>query len=82
MCDQPAAPEEFFLWPEHVPVFVLWQRLQTQWRVAPWGPTGLDYAGVHATLQMQGIPRKQHADLLHEIQLMERATLHTWRDAP
>jgi len=42
------------------------------------GATGLDYAGVQAAMQLQGLPRKQHAELFALVRAMEGAALDEW----
>jgi len=85
--DSPAAddpePERnvVYLWPECVPAWHHWQRLQTQWRVGVAGREGLDYAGVHAYLD-QHAPRRgaRRRALFAGIQACEVACLNYWAE--
>lgn len=67
------AEQTFELWPENVEPLDTFMRLQTQWRVGPVGPTGLDYAGVRAGLLMMG--RRMTQRLFGDLQAMERVAL-------
>lgn len=71
--------EEFYLWPECVPTFQLWNVVQTQWREDVSGRrTGLDYAGLKACMDMQQIPDDERAALFWGVRVMERAALKEW----
>lgn len=82
--DKPAAPESDVFWmlPESVPVWLLWMRLQTQWRVGPMGHRiGLDYPGVELFLRAMGYGhqrRRSFAKTLLDVQAMESAALSEW----
>lgn len=77
--DQPVeVEEEFYLWPENVPVFNLFRSLQTQWQSGMNGTTGFNYAGVEAYMRMKGVKRKDQAELLPGLQVMEAASLREW----
>lgn len=69
----------FWLWPEHQAALDLFLACGTQWRVGMGGATGLDYAGVHALMQLRHhIRPRQRRSLFAELQVMERATLAEW----
>lgn len=69
----------FYLWPEHQAVLGLWFAVQTQWRVGPMGPTGLDYTAVEAAIRMgRHAPQRRVRERLAELQIMERAALAEW----
>lgn len=70
--------EDFYLWPECLPAFNVFQSLQSQWRVGMAGATGLDYTAVEAFMRMNGVRRKDQAELLYCLQVMEFATLREW----
>lgn len=72
--DEPVE-DEFFLWPENVPPFELWLSVQTQWVIGMNGPAGLNYAGVHACMSLQGVKKKKQAGYFAAIQSMESAML-------
>lgn len=68
-----------------MPLWHLWERLQTQWRYAGMQgqPTGLDYAGVTAYLQAMGYGRGKHRSLaqtLEDLTAMELAFLRAWSE--
>lgn len=63
----------FYLWPEHQAVFWLFIELRTQWRTGVEGPTGLDYAAVHAFLRLTG--RRLSPARFEELRVMERGAL-------
>ncbi|MFZ4498752.1 MAG: DUF1799 domain-containing protein [Burkholderiales bacterium] len=71
------APEdrEFHLWTENVPVWNLWQAVQTQWRIGMNGPTGLDYAGIEALMRMRNVSRAERPELIEGLQVMEVVAL-------
>lgn len=75
----PASGDTFNLWPECVPVWLLWQKLQTQWRVGMNGRDGLDYAGVAAYLRdVARIKPRAFVETFFCIQAMEVASLNEW----
>ena len=55
-----------------------WQALQTQWRTGVAGATGLDYAGVKAYLDEQGIKKTERREIFDGIQAAESGTLDAW----
>jgi len=67
--------QEFGLWPENVPVWTLWQSVQTQWRIGMGGPTGLDYAGIEALMRMRNVSRAERPELIEGLQVMEVVAL-------
>jgi hypothetical protein len=76
----PAPPVEvFYLWPECLRVWSLWQRIQTLWRTGMAGRDGLDYAGLIAYLrEVEHIAPRRFAETFALIQAMERAALDAW----
>ena len=73
-CGQCGAVE---LWPENVPAVLLYLSCDTQWRYAGMNgvPTGLDYAGVRAVMDLQAIPSDAHPALFQDLQALEREHL-------
>jgi len=73
-CGQCGAVE---LWPENVPAVLLYLSCDTQWRYAGMNgvPTGLDYAGVRAVMDLQAIPRADRPGLFADLQTLEQAQL-------
>lgn len=77
-----ATTHEAYLWPCNVPAWNCWCAVQTQWRTGAAGATGLDYAGVRAYLDEQGIASgsDQRRDIFTGICAAERATLEVWAE--
>jgi hypothetical protein len=78
-------PDErsFFLLPDGVDSWVLWTRLQTQWRTAgvDGARSGLDYAGVRAFMLAHGYgsgKRRSERRALGDIQVMEATAMNVW----
>lgn len=78
-------PDEraFFLLPDCLDSWVLWNRLQTQWRTAgvDGDRTGLDYAGVRAFMLAHGYgsgKRRSERRALGDIQVMEGEVMTVW----
>lgn len=80
--DAPApALDVCYLWPCNVPVWRLWQLVQTQWRVGMAGRTGLDYVAVLAFMrEVLGMDRTARAESLVALQAMEFAALEVWAE--
>ena len=78
-CGQCGAVE---LWPENVPSALLFLACDTQWRYAGMNgvPTGLDYDGVRAVMELQAIPRADRPGLFADIQTLEQAQLKIVHD--
>lgn len=77
------APPTCWLWPENLPIWLAWLRLQTQWQRAGMDGerTGLDYAACTAWLQAQGWAHRRTRSLRHALDClagMERAALDVW----
>lgn len=74
-CGQCGAVE---LWPENVPAALLYLACDTQWRYAGMNgvPTGLDYEGVKAVMDLQAIPPEDRPRLFADVQVLEQAQLH------
>lgn len=65
------------LWPENVESIALFMRVQTQWRTGQAGPTGLDYAGVHAAMRLMRV--RCSLEFFDDLQAMETAALRAMR---
>lgn len=83
--------EEFWLWPENVPVLLLWGAVRTQWRTGPMGAVGLDYRAVDEQAaqvlrpHLRGLGRRvARLQALRwacdGVRLMERHTLDVWAE--
>ncbi|MGN8259516.1 DUF1799 domain-containing protein [Pseudomonas sp. SMSB3] len=59
------------VWPDAWPAFRLFDALGTQWRVAPGGPSGLDYTAIPATASMLGINRRDLTNIFPDLRVME-----------
>lgn len=68
-------PEICQVLPENWPAVKLFLMCSTQWRYAGMTgvPTGLDYTGVHAAMQMQGV--EDPADTFERLRTIESAAL-------
>jgi len=67
--------EPFYLWPECLDALTLFNSVQTQWRIGPMGPVGLDYLGVRASPAFRRLPRARREDVFEEVCVMEAAYL-------
>jgi hypothetical protein len=83
---QPDAPVDlsepllpFYLFPENLPAWQLWQSVQSQWR-GGLGHEGLDYPGVQVVIGQHRAWRLRRRQRFAEIQLMERTCLREWAD--
>jgi hypothetical protein len=75
-CD---SEQTYYIWPECIPVWNVWHRLQTQWRIGMQGREGLDYVSVIAYLRdVARIKTRDFAETFACLQAMERACLVEW----
>lgn len=75
-----AAPSHADVWPENWHAVVLFLRVQTQWRVGPGGPIGLDYCAVYPLLdRLHPTDADAWTDALDDIRVMESAALDEMR---
>lgn len=76
-----AEPAEHYLWPDNLRAWQLWCAAQTQWRAGMGGRTGLDYAGVRALLDEEGLePGDERRDIFTGIRACEAAVLEVWHE--
>lgn len=76
----PEQEEIAYLWPDNVAAWDHWGAVQSQWRYGGMGSaTGLDYAGVRAYLDEQGLQGEERSDIFAGICAAERATLTAWK---
>lgn len=71
--------DHFEVWPENWDYFLMFLRLQTQWRVSMAGAIGLDYAVALQFCDLHGwsgIDRKR--EMMDALALMEREVLSVW----
>jgi hypothetical protein len=78
--DRIGIEEPAFLWPENLLAWQCWMAVQTQWRVGMCGPTGLDYVGVRAFLDLAGLRKKERLEVFSGLHAMESATLGVWAE--
>jgi uncharacterized protein DUF1799 len=57
-----------------------WEGVRTQWRVGTAGATGLDYAGVGAYLDEQGLAPDARKDAFDGVLAGEAAMLEVWQE--
>jgi hypothetical protein len=67
--------DQVFLWPDNQVAWQCWCAAQTQWRIGLGGPTGLDYAGVQALLELSGVRKATRPEIFACLVGMERAAL-------
>ena len=78
---QPVRPDEkvFYLWPDCLPAWGLWLRIQTHWRVGMQGREGLATADLCAYLRdVERIRPRDFAATYRCLQAMETASLKEW----
>jgi len=71
--EEEIGPRSFLVWPENWEAVTMFSRLQTQWRIGPRGPIGLDYGAAQWLFSLCGVT--QPLALLEDIQTMEGAYL-------
>lgn len=54
--------------------------MQTQWRVGMAGATGLDYAGVRALFDEEGLAGDERREVFAGIRAAEAAALEVWAE--
>jgi hypothetical protein len=65
-------PTEFEIWPENWPVWVLFNRVGTQWRD---GYTGLDYNVLLRFLDRMRLDDSDYEQMLNDISVLEQSAL-------
>ena len=78
--DQLDLDDVYHLWPENLQAWNCWIGVQTQWRIGMSGPTGLDYQGVSAYLDRQGLEHDEAREVFGLLQACERVTLEVWSE--
>ena len=63
--------EEYEVWPDNWPAFLLFEAMSTQWRVGMGGATGLDYNALPPVASMLGMKRREIPEVFHDIRVME-----------
>lgn len=67
------------VWPENWPAIRLFLDFQTQWRMGPVGPVGLDYGVLFHEMDRMALPEDEYDDLLSSIRVIESAALREMR---
>lgn len=75
-----SADQSCEVWPECWPIFSLFCRLQTQWRVSHAGPTGLDYLAAYPLLDRLAESPDDWDQLLDDLRALEIAALEQMRE--
>lgn len=67
--------QEFEVWPCLWPVFLLFNRMSTQWRAGAGGAIGLDYSCIRDVAAFLGIKKKKLAEIFPDLQVLEGEAL-------
>ncbi len=67
--------EEYEVWPDNWPAFLLFEAMSTQWRVGMGGAVGLDYSAIKPVASMIGIKRSELAQAFPDLRMMEAEAL-------
>lgn len=73
--------DDFYLWPENLPVFNFWLAVQTQWIWHEGQRTGMNYAGVEARLKHWPVKKKQRETYFQLVGALEGECLQAWAEA-
>lgn len=65
---------------DNLPAVRVWFAVQTQWRIAMDGPSGLDYAALPAVFDLFNVARKRRGEVFAALRIMEGETLAVWRE--
>ena len=65
--------------PGNEPVYDLFRKLDTQWRVGMNGPTGLDYHKAYHKMDRMGLPADEYENMESDLRTMEIAALNEMR---
>lgn len=72
--------EEAYLWPCNVGAWQHWCAVQTEYRSSGMGSTWLDYSGVRAYLDEEGLQGDQRRDVWLGIRAADAATRAVWAE--
>lgn len=70
------------VWPENWQAFELFSFMQTQWRAAMGGFTGLDYNVLYRKMDRLGLSADEYDQLEADLQVMEYEALSTMNQKP
>lgn len=68
------------VWPDNWDVVGLFTSLNTQWRTAYGGVTGLDYNVLPAVMRLRGVKRAIWPRLFEDLRVLEAEALKTMRE--
>lgn len=76
---EPTEPAD--VWPDNWPVFKLFERVSSQWRMGPGGPVALDFNAVYPLLDRMAPPLSpaDWLDALDDVRDMQEAALKSMR---
>ena len=67
--------EEYEVWPDNWPAFLLFEAMSTQWRVGMGGAVGLDYNAIKPVASMIGLKRAELLEAFPDLRMMEAEAL-------
>lgn len=67
--------EEYEVWPDNWPAFLLFEAMSTQWRVGMGGAVGLDYNALNPVASMIGLKRAELSEAFPDLRMMEAEAL-------
>lgn len=67
--------EEYEVWPDNWPAFLLFEAMSTQWRVGMGGAVGLDYNALKPVASMIGLKRAELSEAFADLRMMEAEAL-------
>ena len=67
--------EEYEVWPDNWPAFLLFEAMSTQWRVGMGGAVGLDYNAIKPVASMIGLKRAELTQAFPDLRMMEAEAL-------
>lgn len=68
------------VWAINLPAVNVFIAMQTQWRIGPGGPTGLDYGALPEVFRMVGLRRSDWPEMFGFVRVMEEAALTEMRN--
>ena len=67
-------------WEETLPVWRVWERVSSQWRVGAGGATALDYNPLFHVLDRMGLDDAEYDELFDCIRVIESEVLCVWAE--
>lgn len=80
--DYEADIAELEIWPDNEMAVDFWRRIGTRWQFGPMGgpPAGLRWEAVYPLVDVLGLSREEHMELLDDLAAMEAEALATIRE--